>query len=264
MTSCLLWVPDAASTNDLAWKEGPARQADFLCVAADRQTAGRGRHGRSWISPPGKDLLFSVYLHPPAPLSPAGLVTALGAVAVCEALEKDLPHPRSVQSEASGDPLRASRFAPDGLKIRWPNDLYVGGRKLCGILAESREVEGRPAYVVGVGLNVNSAEEDWPEEIRRTATSVLRETRKPADRRKLLERILERLAALHRGDAARVAAGWAARSDLVGREVDLETAGARVRGQVLSADLAEGIVLRTPDGARRAFQAEHVTRVVTR
>lgn len=255
------WVPETPSTNDLAWREGPTRGADFLCVAADRQTAGRGRHGRAWVSLPGKDLLFSVYLHPPEPLAPAGFVTALGAVAVCEALEKDLPRTRRVQREASGDPLRASRFAPDGLKIRWPNDLYVGDRKLCGILAESREVGGRPAYVIGIGLNVNSSEADWPTEIRRTATSVLRETGETLDRRALLERILGRLEALYRGDARQVAAAWEERSALVGREVDLETAGDRLRGRVLSAGLLEGIVLQTPDGARRAFQAEHVTRV---
>ncbi len=267
MTTDPLWLPEIPSTNDAAWIEGPARGADFLCVAADRQTAGRGRHGRTWHAPAGKDLLFSIFLHPARPLAPAGVVTALGAVAVCETLEKRFPDSRSVQREASSDSLRASRFAQVGLKIRWPNDLYVGEKKLCGILAESREIQGRPAYVVGIGLNANSLPEDWPPEIRGTATSVRTETGRETDRRALLAAILTRLETLYRdaarGDVAALETAWRERSDLAGRPARVETPGGIHEGEVLSAGLSEGIVIRTGDGRRLAFQPEHVTRVET-
>ncbi len=254
------------STNDLAWREGPARGADFLAVAADVQTAGRGRHGRSWHASPGKDLLFSVFLRPPRALAPAGVVTALGAVAVCEALERN-PEFQVLSPEPKNTSTRHSALTTQhsALKIRWPNDLYVGGKKLCGILAESREIAGCAAYVVGIGLNVNSGPEDWPEEIRETATSLLCQTGRPTDRGRLLTTILDRFRELYAqaaaGNTALLEAAWQNASDLPGKRVRVDAAGRLVQGTVLSAGFSEGITLALDEGRRLAFAAEHVTRV---
>lgn len=261
----VLWVDCAPSTNDIAWCEGHARRTDVLVVVADRQTAGRGRHGRAWHAPAGKDLLFSVFLRPPRPLVPAGVATALGAVAVCETLERNL----ALGAPRAGPDRRHPAFgAPlPHIHIRWPNDLYVGRRKICGILAESRggpDGGGAPAYVVGVGLNVNAVEEDWPPDIRVTATSIRRETGRDADRQTLLAAILDRFEALYtdflREGAARLEAAWRNRTGLGGRRARLLLADGAVSGTVLSAGLAEGIVLEA-DGGRRAFPPERVLRV---
>lgn len=243
----MLWIGSCPSTNDVAWEEGRKQGMDLLCVAADAQTAGRGRHGRSWISPPGKDLLLSVYLRPPAPLAPAGVVTAIGAIAVCEAVEPL---------------LRARSPKPE---IRWPNDLYLGDRKLCGILAEGRTDGAAPDYVLGIGLNVGSSTEDWPGEIRPHATSLRLETGREQDRRALLSRILDRVEALYaaaqRGDLLHMEAEWSLRSALRGRKARILVGDGAVEGTVEEAGLASGIALRLPDGSLRRLQAEHVTRV---
>ena len=214
---------------------------------SDAQTAGRGRQGRSWTSP-REGPAFLGLPAPGSPARPAGVVTAIGAIAICEALESAsrIPHPASLQ-------------------IRWPNDLYVGDRKLCGILAESRTDQGRPEYVLGIGLNVNSSEADWPQEIRERTTSLLRETGRKTDRRALLESILDRIEAHDRDARAQetkpLQDAWRRRSSLVGSRVRLHLGDRRVEGTVERAGFAEGIVLRTDNNQLEPFQAEHVTLV---
>ena len=246
----LIWLPTAPSTNDIAWTEGRKRGIDGLCVVADAQTAGRGRHGRSWVSPTGKDLLFSVYLRPPAPIAPAGIVTAIGAVAVCETIE-------TFAGATHASPLPAA--------IRWPNDLYVGERKLCGILAEERADCAVPDYVLGIGLNVNSLPEDWPPEIQPFATSLRVETGRESDRQGLLGAILDRIgthySAVKCEDLAPLEKSWSDRSALRGRGVRILSGGKEFAGVVEEAGLGSGIALRLPNGSLRRFQAEHVERV---
>ena len=132
------------STNERAKLLAEAGAPYGTLVTADEQSAGRGRQGRAWSAPPGSSLLLSLIVrnleerHALLPLA--------AAVAVCDAL-------------------------PDlDCRIKWPNDVWVDGRKLCGILLEGRPQEGWA--VLGIGLNVNLRVEELPEELRETATSV--------------------------------------------------------------------------------------------
>jgi BirA family biotin operon repressor/biotin-[acetyl-CoA-carboxylase] ligase len=137
------------STNARAKELAAAGAPGGLVVTAGEQSAGRGRHGREWFAPPGGALLLSALLRP---LGDRPLLPLAVPVAVCEAAES----------------LSDVRCA-----VKWPNDVWVDGRKLAGVLIESRPEPGGGGWaVIGVGLNVAIAEEDFPSELRGNATSL--------------------------------------------------------------------------------------------
>jgi len=141
------------STNDEAFRRAREGAPEGLVVSADHQTSGRGRLGRAWFDETGRSLMFSILLRPRIPLQSYPLLALALASSVADSC-----------GEILGEPLT----------IKWPNDVLHGGRKLCGILAESRALEpGAPAaLVLGAGVNLNLLEEDFPEEIRARATSL--------------------------------------------------------------------------------------------
>lgn len=141
MTPGLLWLGSCGSTNDEAWArvDDPAVRA----VAADHQTAGRGRRGRAWHSPPGAGLYLSWIARPRFDQSMGGALPLLAAAAAAE--------------------LVAERGVTPTLK--WPNDLLVDGRKLAGILCEARGTPAAWTAVVGVGLNVRAPAGGWPADV---------------------------------------------------------------------------------------------------
>ena len=134
------------STNDVAARGAGSIANEGLVVLAEEQTAGRGRRGRAWTAPAGSSLLMSVLLFPPEPTADPGWLTALAALAVVE-----------VVAAWSGRDAR----------IKWPNDVRVDGRKIAGIL-----VERGPGAVIGIGLNVNIRLDQFPDELRDSATSL--------------------------------------------------------------------------------------------
>jgi BirA family biotin operon repressor/biotin-[acetyl-CoA-carboxylase] ligase len=188
------WHASCASTNDLAMARARAGAPTGLVVATDAQTAGRGRLGRSWHSPPGENLYFSMVLRPARPPSEIPPLTLLVGAAVATA-------------------LRALELAP---RLKWPNDVQlVDGdgrrRKVAGILTEMASLgDSAQHVVVGVGLNVNGL--DFPPELADRATSLRRALGGPAlDRARVLAAVLDALEPLYddferRGPAAAVAA----------------------------------------------------------
>src|SRR5262245_26870605 len=118
------------STNSRAALLGEAG-SEGLAVLADEQTAGRGQHGRSWQAPPRSGVLLSVLLYPPEALARPAVLTAWAAVSVCETVR------------------RLTGWQP---RIKWPNDVLLHGKKVCGILIEQSQLAGRLAAVVGIGL----------------------------------------------------------------------------------------------------------------
>jgi BirA family transcriptional regulator, biotin operon repressor / biotin---[acetyl-CoA-carboxylase] ligase len=139
------------STNERAKDLALGGAPHGTIVTADEQTAGRGRQGRTWVAPPGSALLLSVLLRD---LGKAQAHLPLAAaLAVCEACE---------------------RAAPVSCRIKWPNDVWIDGRKVAGILIEGRPQEGWA--VLGVGVNVSTREGDFPPELRDIATSIAAST----------------------------------------------------------------------------------------
>ena len=159
-----LYVEVCSSTQRLLSEE----YSEGAVALTEEQAEGRGRLGRRWLSPPGVSLLFSIVLEPSvdtARLPELSLVAGRACAAAIAAVADVTP------------------------EVKLPNDILVSGRKLAGILAEARE--GR--VVLGVGVNVNVAEDDLPSEVDRPATSLLVETGDEVDRAELLLELLERL-----------------------------------------------------------------------
>ncbi|MBO0722367.1 MAG: biotin--[acetyl-CoA-carboxylase] ligase [Blastocatellia bacterium] len=157
------------STNDYLKKMMEAHE--FTCVVADGQTAGRGRHGRNWHSAPGEGLYLSVLLCPQAPAAKIPSLSLMAGIAVAEVLlARDVP----------------------SVDIKWPNDVLVNERKVCGILVEGTSIgSDRHRIILGIGVNLNHR--SFPQKLSQTATSLLIETGRPVDivdfRQQLLERI---------------------------------------------------------------------------
>jgi BirA family biotin operon repressor/biotin-[acetyl-CoA-carboxylase] ligase len=172
----LHWLVSTGSTNDVAARLAERSAEEGTTVVAEMQTAGRGRHGRSWFSPPGAGLYVSVILRPlgdqaPSTSSAGPLITLASGVAIAEAIRS-----------ATGLPA----------EIKWPNDVMIARRKVAGILTESVAQAGAVQHtIVGFGVNLQPAA--YPVELAPRVTSIEAETSRPADRGLLLAEILARL-----------------------------------------------------------------------
>ena len=230
------------STNDRAKELAAAGATHGTSVLAWRQTRGRGRLGREWSSPAG-GLWLSLILRPP--LSPAEVprLTLVSAVAVAEAVE-----------QATG--LRPS--------IKWPNDLLLDGRKVCGILTELSAEADRVAYVVvGIGLNANLGAGQLPAQAATPATSLQLALGRKVPLPSLAATVLDRLGEWYSRFLAEgfdpVRSRWVERSATLGRFVTASLPGGAISGTAV--DLAEdgALVVRLADGTRRAVLAGDVT-----
>ena len=210
------------STNDAAKVLGREGAAEGTMVLAETQTAGRGRLGRSWVSPPGLGLYVSLLLRPPLPPHELPLITLSTAVSVVRAL------------------TRAVGVTPG---IKWPNDLILKGKKLGGILTEMETESDQIRYlVVGMGLNINNP--DFPPELGGRATSLLQEEGRTFPRLTILKAWLEEFETLYGQFLARgfpdILEEWKRHSVTLGRYVTVRQGPRQIEG------LAMGV---TPDGA---------------
>jgi len=218
------------STNREALRLADQGAAEGTTVIAEEQTAGRGRLGRVWFSPPRVNLYASVILRPALPMAQAAQVVLVGAVAAARAIG-------SLYDGPPGTPPR----------IKWPNDILIGGRKVSGTLVETAsEGELLRHLVLGIGINVNLAEKDIPEEIRGIATSLATACGHPVSRVELARRLFGEIEAAYlrfrQEGFKRLASEYASLSDLWGRPVRVSLTRGSLEG------IAEGL---EPDGALR-------------
>lgn len=236
------WLDSTDSTNDVAARLAEAGAAEGTTIVAEMQTAGRGRHGRSWFSPPGAGLYVSVILRPPAEIvneaSPVGLLTLASGVAIAEAV-------RAV----TGLPAR----------IKWPNDVLVGGRKLAGILAEATLQGGALEFVV-VGFGVNLRQVVYPPEIAARVTSIESETTRPPERALILAEIVammgERYADLRAGRFDAILGAWRERASLSGVSVEWDSPSGVVRGHAEDIDPQGALLVRVGGKLERIVAGE--------
>jgi len=235
----IVWYADATSTNDLAATMAERGVAEGRVVVANAQSAGRGRQGRTWVSPPGAGLYMSAVLRPHERALP--LLTIAAGVAVAEGIQA------------------ATGLAAD---VKWPNDVYVHGRKVAGILAEASSSNAAGAIqhvILGAGINVMPAA--FPPEVAGRATSLEAELGRPVDRGLLLTEYLCSLASrfddLQSGRPAAVVGAWRARAaSMLGRRVQWEGAGATRKGVALDIDDTGALVVRTAAGPVRVTAGE--------
>lgn len=233
----IVWYPEITSTNDVAAQLAERGAAEFTVVAADAQTTGRGRHGRVWASPAGAGLYVSIVLRPPSYVSP--LLTIAAGVAISEGI------------------LRSTGL---GTQLKWPNDVYVGNRKLAGILAEAgSSAAGAPHVVIGCGINVTPAA--YPPDVASRATSIEFELGRSVDRGLVLAECLAALAAryadLNGGRAADVLAAWRTRAALTfGRRIEWDGGHGVRMGVAENVDAAGALLVRTDSGIERLISGE--------
>lgn len=222
----ILWYASVSSTNDVAASLADRGAAEGAVVAANAQSAGRGRQGRSWASPPGAGLYVSTVLRPPR--DAVRVLTIAAGVAVAEGIEA-----------ATG--LDAA--------LKWPNDVYAGERKLAGVLAEA--ADAIQYVILGIGINVMPAA--YPPDVAARATSLEEELGRQVDRGLLLAECLAALARryddLRGGRTGVVLDAWRRRAaPTLGRRVRWEAAGSTVEGVAENIDDTGALVVRTPLG----------------
>ena len=226
------------STMDEAKKLAENGASEGTVVIAEEQTAGRGRFDRSWVSEPGKDLLFSVVFRPDAVQAPN--INMAAALSVCAAV---------------------GAMTGIDASIKWPNDVKLAGRKVSGILVESMVSRANIEYtVLGVGLNVNSNPEDVPE-IAETATSMYRESGRSFGRTDVLIEVLRELdrryALIRAGNSMREE--WASRLETLGLNVTVRWQNSEDEGTATGVDEMGNLILTKADGTTKTVVAGEVT-----
>ncbi len=210
-------------------------------VLAEKQTSGRGRKGRTWFSPPGRGIYASLILRPAMPPSEVPGITLITAVAAAESL------------------IALTKLP---IKIKWPNDLLINSRKLAGILTEiSTEMDAVNYIIVGIGLNINTPPEDFPEEIKPIATSVLAESGKTFSRVDILQAFIHQYEACYDQFKQEGFTGlrkrWKALTDIIGRNIKVEKVDATLSGQVVDVDNDGVLILKDNKGQmHRVFSGD--------
>lgn len=222
------------STNNVAANLADDAANDGIAILADEQTAGRGQYGRTWLAAPGQSVLLSLVAAPPPELCRPVVLTAWAAVAVCATIQQIL-----------GEPTR----------IKWPNDVFLHERKVCGILIEliagrragcvsplsgieqGADAPRSPRFIVGIGLNVQQSAETFASAGLPEATSLAQWTARPLDTHTIAADLIRQLDrdydALCRGDLNTLETHWRERLGLLGKHVVAECHDATHRGRLI-------------------------------
>ncbi|BCG47423.1 Biotin operon repressor / Biotin--protein ligase [Citrifermentans bremense] len=231
--SSILCLKETDSTNSVAFKMAEEGAPEGTVVIADTQSAGKGRLGRVWLSPPGVNLYCSVVLRPAIAPVAACQLTFLSVVAVARAVE------------------RCTKLKP---QIKWPNDILINGKKVAGLLNEmNAETEKVNFVVLGIGVNLNLRMSTLSQGLlRHPATSLLEEGGEEVDRIRFTRVLLEELDQLYgdflvEGDGP-VRAEWLARSAIKGRSVKVSQQNREFRGVVQGVDSFGALLVLLSDG----------------
>lgn len=227
------WYEEVDSTNDVAkiWASAGASEGSVVC--AEEQSAGRGRRGAVWVCPVGEGLAFSVILRPSMSRALWPRIALIAGLAVAQSLEH-----YGIAAE-----------------LKWPNDVLVAGKKICGVLVEAVG----DAVIVGIGINVGVRE--FPHELAEIATSVWRESGREIEREELLEEVVKRLVhqvASIEGDFSELLHAWRQRCALSGKWVTCLIAEQSVQGRVRGLSDAGELMLEIDGQVRTLLQADQI------
>ena len=224
----IIYYETVDSTMDVAFRLGSEGAAEGTVVIAEGQTKGRGRRGRTWLSPKGKGIYFSIILRPELMPNEIARLTLLSAVAVAQAIKK---------------------LAAVNVAIKWPNDLLIDDKKVAGILTElSAEADLVKFVVVGIGVNVNSLSGHLPD----GATSLRKEAKGPISRLELTKEILRemegRYLELQTKGFLPIAKAWKDLSMTLNKRVKVVDPSETVEGTAIDIDGDGGLLLRKDSG----------------
>lgn len=239
----IVCLEETASTNSEAFRLAEAGAPEGTVVIADRQTAGKGRLGRQWVSPGGVNLYLSLVLRPDLPPFEAPQLTFLSAVAVARAIE-DVA----------------------GLKpqIKWPNDVLIAGRKVAGLLNEMSAETDRVSFVIlGIGVNINMEPARFPEGLRTPATSLRIEAGHSVSRGLFAARLVEFLDSACKSFLSfgfePIREEWSRRCNAFGRNVRVESGSALIQGAFVGIDHDGAMLVRVKDGSVERVMSGDVT-----
>lgn len=229
----IVYFEETDSTNEVAKRLAREGAEEGTLVVAEAQTKGKGRLGRQWLSPAGEGLYFTLILRPPFPPQRAPQMTLIAAVAVARAL-----------SEATGLEV----------KIKWPNDILVNGRKVAGILTEMVADMDRIHYlVVGIGININQEKEAFPSEVAEIATSLRAELGYSLSRLPVLVKCLSELERVYevwlKEGFGPLLAEWKRFSHTLGQWVRVNVGEEIVEGKALEIEEDGSLLIQQKDGS---------------
>ena len=226
------------STMEIARRLSAAGEPEGSVVIAEGQGKGRGRLGRSWVSPKGKGIYLSVILRPKVQFSRVPLITLMTAVAVARAISKE------------------TTLSPE---IKWPNDVLIKGKKVSGILTEmNAELNRVNDLVVGIGLNVNTPAASLPAH----ATSLSREMGHRVDRLALARSLLVQMDRVYlqflKEGVEPILAAWRGHALFLGKRIRVAAEGRTVDGQAMDVDSSGALLVRTDAGMIESVSAGEV------
>ncbi|MHC4124316.1 MAG: biotin--[acetyl-CoA-carboxylase] ligase [Planctomycetota bacterium] len=222
-----------ASTNEIATKYAKNKGNDGLVIFTEQQTKGRGRAGSKWLSGICDSVLCSIVLTK-GKYYPE-LLSLTCAVAVAEAVDRQA-------------------------KIKWPNDIILNEKKIAGILVESRQYDENAAFIIGIGVNCHQKPNEFPDELKSTATSIDIETQTTCDRISIAKRLLSSVEnCLNIADKNRdeIIEHWRKLSILLGQRTTVNFNRKKFTGNCIGVDPEKGLILRLDKGGVRMFDAVH-------
>lgn len=239
----VLYYETVGSTNTVAAEFAEKGIAEGAVVIADSQAEGRGRLGRSWVSPPGVNIYMSIILRPKIEPKDATLITVMAAVGSAAALR---------------------RLTGLNITIKWPNDLIISDRKIGGILTEMKTTHKRILYAItGIGVNVNADVDAFPEDIRETASSIKKEKGQPYSRTEMIAEILNEMdywyKMLGRMRRKNLLNEWQQLTSTIGKKVMVTVGKETLTGVAESIDDEGMLMLRLPSGTLRRISTGDLT-----
>ena len=233
----ILVYDSTSSTNDIAAEYARNKRSDGLVIFAEEQTAGRGRTGSQWLSGRADSILCSIILTDSR--VSAELLSLTCAVAVAETI-----------GETGGSHA----------KIKWPNDIMLNGKKVAGILLESKVDKGCNTFIIGIGINCHQKKDSFSVQIQPNATSLDAESNSVSDRILLTKRLLtsiDQWLETAEKNGEKVIDQWRELSIQLGHRMTLLFNGASFTGHCIGIDPEEGLILQLDTGGVRMFNAAH-------
>ncbi|AJQ26740.1 biotin--[acetyl-CoA-carboxylase] ligase [Pelosinus fermentans] len=233
---------EISSTNTAALEFAEARAPEGTLVLADRQTGGHGRLNRKWLSPAGGGLWFTLVLRPQIDPEKAAQITLLAAVAIARAIEIH------------------TGICPG---IKWPNDLLIKGKKVCGIIAEMESGETIDHVILGIGINVNMDVQDFSLDLQDIATSLSQELGRPICRLSLLDEVLRQFDCWYsiwqRDGFEPIRVTWKQFNITLKQNVKVDSGDAVWSGEALDIDDGGALIIKSMNGMIKKFNFGEVS-----
>ncbi len=239
----IYYFSETGSTNDEAFSLGLDGAPEGTVVIADSQNKGKGRMQRVWHSPSGANIYTSVILKPQIPLSKASQIPITAGVTVAEII---------------------NYYCPDKARLKWPNDVLIGEKKICGILTQVKMKANAIDFIVlGIGINVNLSREQFPQDIKKIATSLAIETGYKISRLELIISLYENLVKcykqLQQEGFGQIKEKWLSLTPMIGRRVQVMFKDEMIEGKAAGLDEDGSLILFTDENKKVKVSAGDAT-----